>query len=372
MTKINFEVPFRLMLLLFLGIILGISLSTIFLYSKKFSITLNNPKPKSNPVDVRNARSFTLNQYNRSLADELTRDVRVLCWVLTMPENHKKKAIHVKNTWGKRCTKLLFMSTTADSNLNTIGLPVQETRSSLWDKTRFALQYVYNYHFDEADWFLKADDDSYFIMENVRYMLSQYHSKTSLYFGHRYASIHADSGYMAGGGYILSKKALEKFVTKLMHDKDNCKITNEGAEDLELGKCFENQTLFIDDRDKLKQKRFFPAGIMEHINPKTSNNAYWYNRMLYYDSKYGGLECCSDLLVNLHYINPREMYMLEHLFYKAHPFGLDKNSTETLPPKISLNEIIKSSDEPSNATEFKNYKSHHIIHHIFEEDEKFK
>ena len=94
------------------------------------------------------------------MAEELSKDVRVLCWVLTMPENHKKKAIHVKNTWGKRCNKLLFMSTTADSEINSISLPVQEKRSSLWDKTRFALQYIYNYHFDEADWFLKADDDS--------------------------------------------------------------------------------------------------------------------------------------------------------------------------------------------------------------------
>jgi len=160
MTKTNFDVPFRLVLVLFLGIILGISLSTIFLYSKKLSISLHNAKQKTKQVDMRNARSLILNQYNRSMADELTRDVRVLCWVLTMPENHKAKAIHLKKTWGKRCNKLLFMSTSADSELNTISLPVEETRSSLWDKTRFALQYIYNYHFDEADWFLKADDDS--------------------------------------------------------------------------------------------------------------------------------------------------------------------------------------------------------------------
>ena len=160
MTKNNFDVPFRLVLVLFLGIILGISLSTIFLYSKKLSINLQNGKQKPRQVDMRNARSLTLNQYNRSMADELTRDVRVLCWVLTMPENHKTKAIHVKKTWGKRCNKLLFMSTSIDSELNTISLPVEETRPSLWDKTRFALQYIYNYHFDEADWFLKADDDS--------------------------------------------------------------------------------------------------------------------------------------------------------------------------------------------------------------------
>jgi glycoprotein-N-acetylgalactosamine 3-beta-galactosyltransferase len=161
MSKNKFGVSFRLVLILFLGIILGISLSTIFLYPKKLSMTLYNLRQqKTKQVDMRNSGNFTLNQYNRSMAVELTRDIRVLCWVLTMPENHKKKAIHVKNTWGKRCNKLIFMSTSADSDLNTISLPVKETRASLWDKTRFAFQYIYNYHFDEADWFLKADDDS--------------------------------------------------------------------------------------------------------------------------------------------------------------------------------------------------------------------
>ena len=46
----------------------------------------------------------------------MSEKVRVLCWVMTAPENHDKKAKHVKATWGKRCNILLFMST-AEGNL---------------------------------------------------------------------------------------------------------------------------------------------------------------------------------------------------------------------------------------------------------------
>lgn len=45
-----------------------------------------------------------------TVAKELYDKVKVLCWIMTTPKNHQKKARHVKATWGARCNVLLFMS----------------------------------------------------------------------------------------------------------------------------------------------------------------------------------------------------------------------------------------------------------------------
>lgn len=97
--------------------------------------------------------------YNESVADQIFSDVKVLCWVMTHPANHKNRTMHIKATWGKRCNTLLFMSTSFDADLPTIQLNYSDGREFLWYKTRDAFQYVYDHHFNDADWFMRTDDD---------------------------------------------------------------------------------------------------------------------------------------------------------------------------------------------------------------------
>lgn len=196
-------------------------------------------------------------------------------------------------------------------------------------------------------------------MENIRYLLAHYNPSTALYFGHRYAVQQVDEGYMAGGGYILSKKALTKFAEKLVHNEKLC-YAGGGAEDMEMGRCLAHSALFIDCRDELHQKRFFPVGVEEHMK-KTVDPEYWYTKNQYYHVTQGNTSCCSETSTEYHYINPREMYLLDYFIYTVHPFGIEDHPNDHMPKKFSLEEVIKASDAKSPSPNFKSHKNNHDL-----------
>lgn len=111
----------------------------------------------ANRIEIHEAE--TRERFDETLSEALYDDNKVLCMVMTMPANHKTKAIHIKNTWGKRCNKLLFMTSKEDPNLETVVLPLKESRQILWEKTKAGFKHLHENHLNEFDWFLKADDD---------------------------------------------------------------------------------------------------------------------------------------------------------------------------------------------------------------------
>ncbi|KAG8336081.1 hypothetical protein J6590_053304 [Homalodisca vitripennis] len=260
------------------------------------------------------------------VAKRLAQEVRVLCWIMTSPANHQTKAKHVLATWGKRCNTLLFMSSANDSSLPVVILNVLESHELLWAKTKAAFTYVYEHHSRDYDWVLKADDDTYVIMENLRYLLYNYNSSDPLYFGCRFKP-YVKQGYMSGGaGYVLSKEAVSRLVSKAIPDKTKCRPGAYGAEDVEVGVCLENVgVVAMDSRDQYQRGRFFPFSPENHLIPHL-DPGFWYWSYIYYNTT-DGMDCCSDLAITFHYISPQQMYVMEYLIYHLRPYGIQHHDT---------------------------------------------
>ncbi|XP_045583776.1 glycoprotein-N-acetylgalactosamine 3-beta-galactosyltransferase 1 isoform X2 [Procambarus clarkii] len=244
----------------------------------------------------------------------------VLCYILTGPTTHHR-ALHVRNTWGQRCDRIVFYSTQEDPDLQTEVLDVPEGYGFLWAKTKGALAHLHRHH-PEYDWYLKADDDTFVIVENLRYFLRGLDSGQPVYYGVKFRQ-HVKQGYMSGGGgYVLSREAVKRFVTKALPLKDQSKCPSEatkGAEDLQLGICLESVGVAAGDSlDEEGKPRFFSNSPMSlYYKQPLINKLHWYWRYIWH--KHGvGPDCCSRHVVSFHDVDPRMMWTLEALLYRLH------------------------------------------------------
>uniref|UniRef100_A0A914VYQ9 N-acetylgalactosaminide beta-1,3-galactosyltransferase n=1 Tax=Plectus sambesii TaxID=2011161 RepID=A0A914VYQ9_9BILA len=234
---------------------------------------------------------------------------------MTSKRNHKNRAAVVDETWPKRCDKYEFFTDDGNTTFPSADIFYNMTDGhiKLWPKTKVALQYIYDTYLDDFDWFLKADDDTYIVVENLKLMLARLDSSLPHYLGFRLKP-YIDDGYNSGGaGYVLSRSALVAFVEKALTNKSACQ--DGWAEDLQLAYCLKNVGVLPGDtRDSSGRNTFFPYHPNHHMNgivPNGGHSKFWY----YYPME-KGFDAFSEHFISMHHLSPTEMRLIDLLLYR--------------------------------------------------------
>ncbi|EDQ86222.1 uncharacterized protein MONBRDRAFT_28452 [Monosiga brevicollis MX1] len=265
---------------------------------------------------------------------------RIACWIMTSPQNHATKAAFINQTWGAQCDVLLFMTTRHQVGLNTVVLTLgeEENRHFLWRKSIMAWSFLYQHLLNKADWFIRADDDTVILMDNLRDMLDAPTASTEYvraeltiismcalkiemqptdphYLGRRLL-VEGNDFYSGGAANILSHEALRRFgegiknrARDILHNGDTF------ADDLELAHSLHKVGVEREDtRDARERQRFFVLGLFDERTARRSESPdYWYWKYDFYTPKEEPDECCSTRWIASHYVTPEHSLQLQEL-----------------------------------------------------------
>jgi len=131
----------------------------------------------------------TLLELNISKQNNTNTQIRIYCLILTSPNYFDTRARAVNLTWAPRCDKFSFISEYSNDTKSLPIAPIANISSGyghLTQKTTLAFHYVYENFFNDFDWFVKADDDTYLFVENLKLFLKEQNTSEPITFGYNF------------------------------------------------------------------------------------------------------------------------------------------------------------------------------------------
>ncbi|KAK6015015.1 hypothetical protein OSTOST_19568, partial [Ostertagia ostertagi] len=151
-------------------------------------------EPSSRQIDIGSRWTMMTSEvisYDRvkvsKQAELLPKKGRLLCFVITTPKYHYTRVPAIHETWLPRCDHGQFFTTVElgqEIPHSTVLMDVPDDYRYLFQKTLVALHYAYTNISDQFDWYYKADDDTYVIMEHMYEYLATLDPEEPYYLGY--------------------------------------------------------------------------------------------------------------------------------------------------------------------------------------------
>ncbi|CAF0889643.1 unnamed protein product [Adineta steineri] len=312
----------------------SISIGILVLFIILIIIIYIGAPTTTHPIDIQNIQVNNVKNHTEQLSP------RVLCLILTTPKNFLSRAIAVNETWGPRCDRYFFVTesdtqTMTPEQINfTRQVPIAPIQNitpgydHLTQKSTLAFLFAYEKYFNDFDWFIKADDDVYLIVDNLKSFLSQQDTSKPETFGYNFKVI-VPQGYHSGGAsYVLGRESLRRFYEAHKDPTSTCS-KDTGHEDVEIAKCLRSKGVYPGKSlDKQNRELFHPLSFNDHFR---GNFPDWLKQYAE-NPLQARYECCGDQTISFHYVTPEELYFMDFLLYRARPASSTVKSNSSMIP----------------------------------------
>lgn len=301
----------------------GSSKRTAVLTKPFVPVTVESPKPEINET-----AAFLVSD-DTTLADNLAASIKVLCWN-HMNKVDKKRIEAIKKTWGRKCSKLITITSSGDNSSDVFNISKNEGQESNIEN---AYRFINKQYGNDFDWFLRTDGSVFVVMENLRYKLYAYNPDEPIGIGLK--KIAEEYEYFSDkAGYVLSKSALNELINGF-ESKIDCMADKEASsEEIRFGRCLEEVgIIFGNSTDDQKKQQFFDKYLDDFLlpDPIVKLPYPWYQD--YKVNHY--LDSASNYSITFSNLSWQQMHVMEYLIYQLRPYGIE-TITPPLPEKISL------------------------------------
>lgn len=127
-----------------------------------------------------------------------TPTLRICCIILSTPKYFTTRTKAIENTWAPRCDEHFYVSEPLEDDATeevknfakTLPIaPISDILPGydhLTQKSVYGLSYAYEQYNNVCDWYIKADDDTYLLMHNLRTFLSRENASMPITFGYNF------------------------------------------------------------------------------------------------------------------------------------------------------------------------------------------